>query len=114
MDLIEQDLLLISILVRDDFFLSYLLEFVTKNTFINVPLVSKRWGKFKTYEMWQKRLKQDWGVDVLALKQKPTDVVGFSRSLHTMYRETVRRAENISVVHMKNTKIRMRARMFSF
>ncbi len=103
---------------KDDFLLAYLLQFVTKETFLAIPLVSRRWGKFRSDDLWKKRTKLDWGLDVSTLNPKPADVSDFYRRLQTAYKETVRRRCSISVLHKNDMTIRlptmMRERMFSF
>ena len=103
---------------RDDFLLHYFLQFLTKETFLSIPLVSRRWGSFRNDGLWEKRCRRDWGVDISTLSQKPETSYELYQRLHTAYKETIRRSQNICMLGKKDMTIRlpmlMRERMFSF
>ena len=103
---------------KDDFLLAYLMRFLTKETFLVIPLISRRWEKSRSEDLWKKRTLLDWGVDITTLNPKPAEMSDFYRRLHMAYKETVRHGRNISVLRQQDMMIRlptiMRERMFSF
>lgn len=90
---------------QEDFLLMNIIGFMEKSTFVHtVPLVSKRWDKFRSDDLWNIRCKVDWSVDVSTLRPAPKCIKSFYRRLHEAFRASVR-ANNVSLVSAQNTVI---------
>ena len=54
-----------------DVVLHNLFSYFTRDTFLAIPLVCKRWRNFRTEALWKNRLLRDFDLDLSSLKKEP-------------------------------------------
>ena len=54
-----------------DVVLHNLFSYFTRDTFLAIPLVCKRWRTFRTEALWKNRLLRDFDLDLSSLKNEP-------------------------------------------
>ena len=65
-----------------DVVLHTLFQYFTKETFLLIPLVCKRWGAFRTECMWRSRLLRDFDLDTSSLTKQP-DIIKLYKKIYT-------------------------------
>jgi hypothetical protein len=79
-----------------DVVLHTLFQYFTKETFLLIPLVCKRWGAFRTECMWRSRLLRDFDLDASSLTKQP-DIIKLYKKIYTSVRTIFRESHNFGL-----------------
>ena len=80
-----------------DIRLHTLFQYFTKESFLLIPRVCKRWSAFRTENMWKNRLKRDFDLDTKSLRKQPDNTMKLYKKIYSAKRELFRKAHHFGL-----------------